>query len=165
MKHKKTLRRGLSILLSLLLCLTLVPATALAEETETSVEINETNFPDATFRAYVSENFDTDKNGTLSAEEIAAVTEIKCWEKGITDLTGIKYFTELTKLLCYDNLLTELNVESNTALTFLNCANNKLTELNLSNNTALATLFCEENQLTVLDVQYSATYQCELLDS
>lgn len=92
------------------------------------------------------------KNGTLSAEEIAAVTSIDCWKKGVTDLTGIEYFTELTKLVCSENLLTELNVESNTALTFLNCGGNQLTELNLSNNTALHDLFCEENQLTVLDV-------------
>ena len=172
MKHHQTLRRGLSVLLALVMCLSLLPATALAEEGD--VAINEETFPDATFRAYVSESFDTDDvKGTLSAEEIAAVTSINCLNKGITDLTGIGYFTALTKLncaenqltdldvsnnkklvtlICRDNLLTELNVESNTLLTFLNCANNKLTELNLSNNTALAELFCEENQLTVLDV-------------
>ena len=39
MKHKQTLRRGLSILLSLVMCLGLLPATALAEETETGKAI------------------------------------------------------------------------------------------------------------------------------
>ena len=34
MKHNQILRRGLSILLSLVLCLSLLPATALAEGTE-----------------------------------------------------------------------------------------------------------------------------------
>ena len=38
MKHKQTLRRGLSILLSLVLCLSLLPATALAEGTATATE-------------------------------------------------------------------------------------------------------------------------------
>ena len=36
MKHNQILRRGLGILLSLVLCLSLLPATALAEETETA---------------------------------------------------------------------------------------------------------------------------------
>ena len=49
MKHHKIMRRGLSVLLSLLMCLTLLPATALAEGT--SVAINGANFPDANFRA------------------------------------------------------------------------------------------------------------------
>ncbi len=39
MKHKQTLRRGLGILLSLVMCLGLLPATALAEETETGKAI------------------------------------------------------------------------------------------------------------------------------
>lgn len=36
MKHKQTLRRGLSVLLALVLCLSLLPATALAEGTATT---------------------------------------------------------------------------------------------------------------------------------
>ena len=50
MKHHQTLRRGLSVLLSLVLCLSLLPATALAEEGD--VAINEETFPDATFRHF-----------------------------------------------------------------------------------------------------------------
>ena len=46
MKHNQTLRRGLSVLLALVMCLTLLPATALAEE---SIALNATNFPDANF--------------------------------------------------------------------------------------------------------------------
>ena len=38
MKHNQILRRGLSILLSLAMCLTLLPATALAEGTATATE-------------------------------------------------------------------------------------------------------------------------------
>ena len=39
MKRNQTLRRGLSVLLSLVMCLSLLPATALAEETETGKAI------------------------------------------------------------------------------------------------------------------------------
>ena len=131
MKHNQILRRGLSILLSLVLCLSLLPATALAAEGD--VAINEETFPDATFRVYVSENFDTDDvKGTLSAEEIANVTSIDCSKKAITDLTGIEFFTALTTLNCSKNQLKALNVTSNTALTYLDCSGNQLTSLNLS---------------------------------
>ena len=36
------------------------------------VAVTALNFPDNTFRNYVSENFDTDSNGLLSDEEIAS---------------------------------------------------------------------------------------------
>ena len=99
MKHHKIMRRGLSVLLSLLMCLTLLPATALAEGT--SVAINGANFPDANFRAYVSENFDENKDDTLSAKEIANVTTIDCHNMDIESLKGIEHFTELTLLNCF----------------------------------------------------------------
>ena len=33
-----------------------------------SIAINETNFPDEIFRTYVSDNFDTDNDGVLTAD-------------------------------------------------------------------------------------------------
>ena len=123
-----------------------------AEEEITSVEINETNFPDENFRECVKENFDTDGDGVLSAEEIAAVTEIDVHNKGISDLTGIEYFENLEYLDCSLNKLTTLDLNNNTALIELNCYYNQLTSLDVSSNTALIVLYCELNQLTSLDV-------------
>ena len=40
MKHKQTLRRGLSVLLSLVLCLTLLPMTVLAEDAPVTSNIS-----------------------------------------------------------------------------------------------------------------------------
>ena len=54
-------------LIAVCILLSLLCVTALAD-----VVVNETNFPDAVFRAYVSDNFDTDHNGSLSAAEIKA---------------------------------------------------------------------------------------------
>ena len=39
------------------------------------VAVDETNFPDANFRSYVSTNCDTDSDGMLTEAEIAAVSE------------------------------------------------------------------------------------------
>ena len=136
------------------------------------VAIDDTNFPDANFRTIV-EHYDTNKDSSLSDTEIAAVEEIDCYDKGISNLKGIEYFTALrslscgrnqltaldvskntalTKLYCYNNQLTSLDVSKNTALTYLDCWGNSLTKLDVSKNTALTYLDCGYNQLTALDV-------------
>ena len=115
------------------------------------VAIDGTNFPDANFRTVVK-NFDTNKDGSLSDTEIAAVEEIACYDKGISNLKGIEYFTALRSLNCGRNQLTSLDVSKNTALTKLYCSNNQLTSLDVSKNTALTGLGCAGNQLTALDV-------------
>lgn len=64
-----------------------------------SVEINATNFPGATFRDYVSSQFDTDGDGVLSDAEIAAVTSIAiAGNRGSGSIIGVEFFTELTLL-------------------------------------------------------------------
>ena len=66
-------------LLTLAICLALLfafqAATAYADG---DVAIDETNFPDATFRAIVADHFDENGDGTLSAAECAAVWHIEC---------------------------------------------------------------------------------------
>ena len=115
------------------------------------VAIDDTNFSDANFRTIV-EHYDTNKDSSLSDTEIAAVEEIDCYDKGISNLKGIEYFTALRSLSCGRNQLTALDVSKNTALTYLHCSYNQLTSLDVSKNTALTKLYCYNNQLTSLDV-------------
>ena len=57
---------------------------------EKGLAINETNFPDATFREYVSDNFDKNDDQVLSKEEVDAVTSVKIIGKSeLTSLKGI----------------------------------------------------------------------------
>lgn len=116
------------------------------------IAINEDNFPDANFRAYVSEDIDDDNDDFLSGEEIAAVKGIYLVNKNISNLKGIEFFTELTILKCYRNQLTTLDISKNTELTTLDCSENRLTALDISKNTKLKTLICSQNQMTALDV-------------
>ncbi len=137
------------------------------------VTIDETNFPDAVFRQYVSDNVDANRNGILSRAELANITQLEVYSKNIKSLTGIEHFTNLTFLFCYDNELTTLDVSKNTALfalycydnnltslnfsgcktlRILSCANNQLTSLNVSKNTSLAQLYCNNNKLKNIDV-------------
>ena len=64
-----------------------------------------TAFPDANFAKYVADNFDNG-DGVLSQSECQAVTVIDVGSKDISDLTGLKYFTNLEKLICRNNTKT-----------------------------------------------------------
>ena len=101
----------------------------------------------------------TDAENITSAdmEKIAAMTELDIsgtYENpgAMTSLQGIEYFEALSKLICYYNSLTSLDVRANTALTLLSCSANSLTTLDVSANTALTELYCSFNSLTSLDV-------------
>ncbi len=177
MKQHQTLRRGLGILISLIMCLGLLPVTALAEESgeSTNVEISEANFPDANFRNFVKD-YDLDDSNSLSEEEIAKVTKMDLFGKSIFNLKGIEYFTNLETLLCGLNNLTSVDVSSNTNLRnldisnnsvdtlvlntgiqFLTCNNNKLKSLDVSNFNSLSTLNCVKNEIETLRVNSGLT--------
>lgn len=104
------------------------------------VAVSETNFPDSAFRRYVSDSIDKDGNLLLSAEEIRSVRSVSVSGMEIESLAGIEYFTEITSLICQDNLLTELDVSSNKALVSLSASGNMLSEIDLSRNTKLENL-------------------------
>ncbi|MBK7854986.1 MAG: hypothetical protein IPJ79_08850 [Bacteroidetes bacterium] len=113
------------------------------------------NIPDANFKNALLANaaINTNSNLEIECSEAAAYAgHIGVEGLGISDLTGIEAFTNITSLHCYNNQLTSINLSTNTALTGLICSNNQLTSLNLSTNTALLGLACSGNQLTTLDL-------------
>ena len=121
------------------------------------VKINGTNFPDDVFRQYVSENCDKNGDGVLSESEAGEVTYINVSREEnspqkISNLKGIEYFTGLTRLSCFNNQLTNLDVSSNTALTELYCYKNQLASLDVGSNIALTELWCYDNPIKKLDV-------------
>lgn len=64
----------------------------------------------------------------------------------ITDVSEIKYFTNLNTLWLSDINIKEVDLSNNTELTFLYCAlNQQLTSLDASNHTVLKELYCVEN--------------------
>ena len=105
--------------------------------------------------------YDTNNDGEIQVTEAEAVTGTTDvngefltthYFDRIADLTGIEAFINITALLCYDNLLTTIDVNQNTYLTSLDCSKNQLTTLNLSANINLAYLYCRENLLENLNV-------------
>jgi Leucine-rich repeat (LRR) protein len=103
------------------------------------INIPDANFKNALLRHY--KTIDTNNDGEIQKSEAEAYTEdIDLQNMGITDLTGIEYFVNMTKILCQKNSLNSLNLSKNTALVEINCYMNPITELNVSNLTSLEKL-------------------------
>jgi len=69
--------------------------TLLATTAQADVEINETNFPDETFRSMIT-SLPEGQDGVLTDEEICKITYLSL--KGdVTNAKGIEYLTSLTK--------------------------------------------------------------------
>lgn len=106
-----------------------------------------------------SNAIDTNGNGEIEVSEALAIKSLNLKNLGLTDLTGIAFFTNLMSLHVNGNSLTALNLNQNTALINLRCENNVLTTLNISELVNLKDFNCEFNQLTFLDIPQSATLQ------
>lgn len=126
------------------------------------VNINEDNFPDKKFRNWLlSQSYGTD--AVITDAEMATITTISAPGCGIKDLTGIEYFTELTKINVGNsdstpeenkNKITTINLSTLTKLRTLWCSDNQITALDLSNCPDLRNLQCDNNLLTELDVTH-----------
>ena len=118
-----------------------------------SVSIDATSFPDSVFRQYISDNFDLNKDGTLSDSEIDAVEKIDVRGKGISSLEGIKVFTNLWTLDCSKNGLTKLDLRNMSNLLLLSCTDNSIgNNLNIAGCSKLKFLACSMNEMDTIDL-------------
>lgn len=114
------------------------------------------NIPDANFKAYLVGNtlINTNADTEIQVSEAASFTGmIQCENLGITDMTGIGEFINLSALRCGNNSIASLNLVNNTALTgTVRCDNNALTTLVLPNASGVQEIYCGGNQLTTIDI-------------
>lgn len=145
----------------LLLACLLVTGTASA--VLAVVAINETNFPDAVFRRYISENFDANKDGILANNEILGVKQIEMVNQdNFRSLQGIKYLTSLEDLnIRYSSgfPIRELDISGLSALKNVyfyagdyKDDHGRLTTVDASGCTALETLDFSRQSITSLNL-------------
>lgn len=120
---------------------------------ETSLPINEDNFPDPNFRDYIK-TYKASGRDVLTVEQQKNVTTIEINDKGVSDLKGIEAFPNLTELDCGNNSIQKLDLRQNPMLRKLICNTNQLTQLDLSKNPDIYYLNCSDNQLEQLDVSH-----------
>ncbi len=108
------------------------------------LEINETNFPDAQFRSFVSTNFDTNANGTLSVEERMNVTSIVIGsgsQMSISSVKGIEHFPMLEKFEFVYHFVSEYDFSQNVSLKSISIVNSmEVKKLDISNCVSLQSL-------------------------
>lgn len=131
-----------------------------------------TLIPDPIFEArLVADGHDSDGtvNGQILTVDAEAVTYLNVSGYGISDLSGIEDFINLTILYVTNNQLTSLDLSSNTLLEDLYCTFNNLTSLTLPNTSTLEDVWCHDNSsLASLDVtgnsglKWLATFKCNL---
>ena len=155
---KMRMKRITGFFLSLVMVMGFLPLNPIVsyanDNASGDVKIDDKNFPDPTFRDYVSQNFDKSHHhdGKLSQNELDDVKKIGINNTSVTSLQGIEYFKNLDFLDCSRNKITSLDVSKNINLCMLDCSRNNLTSLKLGNNTNLRMLNCSGNQLTSLDL-------------
>ena len=110
---------------------------------------------------------------SILAEQTALITNLNLFNRGITRIDGLQFFTALERLnLAYNNLthadfaiipslreldvtnndLTSLNIAANTRLERLWASNNRLEHINVTDNTALLTLDVASNSLPTINL-------------
>ncbi len=136
------------------------------------IEINSENFPDAVFRNYVKNTWDSDGNGYLSDTEAAAAKTINVSGMGISDFTGIEHFTSVTTLNCSSNPVISLDLSANTAMTKLvttNCSKSygevpcygfTVTGLDISKMSSVSGATIKNNAVYPTNTTITYSYDC-----
>lgn len=106
---------------------------------------------DSNLKAALVAGFDKNGDGEISISEAAAATSVSVAGKGIKDLTGLEYFSNITSLDCSGNSITSVSLSGHPNLKVLNVSGNSLTDIDLS-GVSLTALNCSGNSLTSLDL-------------
>lgn len=118
------------------------------------------NIPDVNFKsALISDlsiNINNDSEIQVSEAELHTGT-LSLFNKGISDLTGIEAFVNTTKLYCYNNSLTNIDVSKNIALTQLYCYDNLLISIDVSANVSLERLYCYNNSIASIKLAQTSS--------
>ncbi len=144
------------------------------EEQSKEIEINETNFPDAIFREYISNKFDVDNDNILSEDEMLNVTEIGVGEKDeygcfnidlsdVSDCKGIEFFTNLREFYCMNYSGVDIDFRSNSELMVLSMDGGQLEELDISNNPNLINVSLQRNT-GIKELDFSNNKKIEIID-
>ena len=111
------------------------------------------NIPDQNFKnALISLGIDTNNDGEIQLSEAQAVTSLNLQQKDISDLTGIKSFSNLTALYCGRNHLTNVDLSNMVTLRDAYLLKNNLININLDGCTNLKFLYLQDNQFSSINL-------------
>jgi len=124
--------------------------------------------PDDNFEAYLEANSmgnSIANDNYVNTVNIASVTTLNISASNIIDLTGIEDFTALTELICFENLLTDLDLSILPLLERVDASENLILNANFTQNPNLEVISINENFLTNLDVSQNPSLVNLFVDS
>lgn len=117
------------------------------------IDFNSKNFPDEVFLGLLKdEGIDKNSDGMLEQSEINAYTDMRFHYAGITDATGLQYFTELTYLELIGNSASKIPFENLTKLELLNLGATGITSADVTKLTNLENLQLYGTNITSIDL-------------
>ncbi len=134
-----------------------LPTVTAALNDEIIVEVNEENFPDPAFRAYIRDELDTYDPVGLNKYELDRVFSMDISGLPIKDLTGIGLFPNLAKLSCENVGLSSLDVSSVQKLKYLYCGKNVFSSVTLGDK--VADLYISGATVKTLDLRGNPTLE------
>ena len=72
-------------------------------------QLNNVHIPDSTLRTAIEEALDKTSGATITKTDMLALTTLEAKERGIEDLTGLEFATNLTELSLSDNQIVDIS--------------------------------------------------------
>lgn len=144
--------------------LDLDPSVTFTDECSASdpiVIITDVNFKAALLAHTPVINTNGDQEIQVSEAE-AFIAELNVSNQGISNLTGLESFVNITNLNISNNNLAVVSLAANTNLQVLNMEGNQITEVNFEINPALVALYASNNNIEFATLLYNANL--EILD-
>lgn len=109
--------------------------------------------PDGNFRTCLNEALGQSADAATTVDQLGTLTDVSCFFKGITDLTGAEHLTSMTSFDLTFNDVTDVSPLANLgALTMLNLDSNKVRSLApLAGLTGLTNLDLDKNDLVSME--------------
>ena len=95
---------------------------------------------------------DENNDNEIQVSEALKVIELDVSSYYIADISGIEYFTNLKRLICWNTQITDLNISALQELMYLDCSTNYIKNLDLSSLKKMETLVCGQGYLTSLNL-------------
>ena len=110
------------------------------------------DIPDEKFRECLTESLSQSATASITTDQLGTLTDVSCFFKGVTNLTGAEHLTSLTSLDLTFNKVTDVAPLANLgSLTTLNLDSNQVADITpLAGGTALTSLDLDKNGLTSL---------------
>ncbi|WP_020527042.1 hypothetical protein [Flexithrix dorotheae] len=125
------------------------------EETPEPAAEDLISIPDDNFKKILVADpaINSNKDDEISKSEASAFTGIiSAQNSSIQDVTGIEYFTNVTRISLFNNQITSIDLSKNTKVTQLLLESNNLTSIDVSNLTQLVDFKAHSNNLTSVNL-------------